>query len=148
MNVILLKDVKNIGKQGEVKEVASGYAHNFLFKKGLAEEANAKNLAKLEAQKEEARVEAAAELQEAQDLKKELDDSEVEIKMKSGEDGRLFGSVSSKQVIEAYKEQKNVKLDRRKLDMPEPFRTLGYHKVNIKLHPEVTAQLKVHVVEQ
>ncbi|HLR39073.1 MAG TPA: 50S ribosomal protein L9 [Jeotgalicoccus sp.] len=148
MKVILLKDVKNIGKQGEVKEVASGYAHNFLFKKGLAEEANAKNLAKLEAQKEEARVEAAAELQEAQDLKKELDDSEVEIKMKSGEDGRLFGSVSSKQVIEAYKEQKNVKLDRRKLDMPEPFRTLGYHKVNIKLHPEVTAQLKVHVVEQ
>ena len=148
MKVILLKDVKNIGKQGEVKEVASGYAHNFLFKKGLAEEANAKNLAKLEAQKEEARVEAAAELQEAQDLKKELDGSEVEIKMKSGEDGRLFGSVSSKQVIEAYKEQKNVKLDRRKLDMPEPFRTLGYHKVNIKLHPEVTAQLKVHVVEQ
>lgn len=148
MKVILLKDVKNIGKQGEVKEVASGYAHNFLFKKGLAEEANAKNLAKLEAQKEEAREEAAAELQEAQDLKKELDDSEVEIKMKSGEDGRLFGSVSSKQVIEAYKEQKNVKLDRRKLDMPEPFRTLGYHKVNIKLHPEVTAQLKVHVVEQ
>ncbi|SRR5699024_39024 len=148
MKVILLKDVKNIGKQGEVKEVASGYAHNFLFKKGLAEEANAKNLAKLEAQKEEAREEAAAELQEAQDLKKELDGSEVEIKMKSGEDGRLFGSVSSKQVIEAYKEQKNVKLDRRKLDMPEPFRTLGYHKVNIKLHPEVTAQLKVHVVEQ
>lgn len=148
MKVILLKDVKNIGKQGEVKEVASGYAHNFLFKKGLAEEANAKNLAKLEAQKEEAREEAAAELQEAQDLKKELDGSEVEIKMKSGEDGRLFGSVSSKQVIEAYKEQKSVKLDRRKLDMPEPFRTLGYHKVNIKLHPEVTAQLKVHVVEQ
>lgn len=148
MKVILLKDVKNIGKQGEVKEVASGYAHNFLFKKGLAEEANAKNLAKLEAQKEEAREEAAAELQQAQDLKKELDGSEVEIKMKSGEDGRLFGSVSSKQVIEAYKEQKNVKLDRRKLDMPEPFRTLGYHKVNIKLHPEVTAQLKVHVVEQ
>ncbi|WP_428416969.1 50S ribosomal protein L9 [Phocicoccus schoeneichii] len=148
MKVILLKDVKNIGKQGEVKEVASGYAHNFLFKKGLAEEANTKNLAKLEAQKEEAREEAAAELQEAQDLKKELDGSEVEIKMKSGEDGRLFGSVSSKQVIEAYKEQKNVKLDRRKLDMPEPFRTLGYHKVNIKLHPEVTAQLKVHVVEQ
>ncbi|CAD2074308.1 50S ribosomal protein L9 [Phocicoccus schoeneichii] len=148
MKVILLKDVKNIGKQGEVKEVASGYAHNFLFKKGLAEEANTKNLAKLEAQKEEAREEAAAELQEAQDLKKELDGSEVEIKMKSGEDGRLFGSVSSKQVIEAYKEQKNVKLDRRKLDMPEPFRTLGYHKVSIKLHPEVTAQLKVHVVEQ
>ncbi|CAD2072357.1 50S ribosomal protein L9 [Phocicoccus pinnipedialis] len=148
MKVILLKDVKNIGKQGEVKEVASGYAHNFLFKKGFAEEANAKNLAKLEAQKEKAKEEAASELKEAQELKKELDGSEVEIAMKSGDDGRLFGSVSSKQVIEAYKAQKNVTLDRRKLDMPEPFRSLGYHKVSIKLHPEVTAQLKVHVVEQ
>lgn len=148
MKVILLKNVKNIGKQGEVKEVAAGYAQNFLFKKGLAEEANAKNLAKLEAQNEQARQEEADELKRAESLKKELDGSEVEIKMKSGEGGRLFGSVSSKQVIEAYKEQKDVKLDRRKLDMPEPFRSLGYHKVNIKLHPEVTAQLKVHVVEQ
>lgn len=148
MKVILLKDVKNIGKQGEVKEVASGYAHNFLFKKGLAEEANQTNLKKLEAHNEEVRQQEADELQAAKDLKVELEGKEVEIKTKAGEDGRLFGSVSSKQVIEAYQSQHDIKLDKRKLDMPEPFKSLGYHKVNIKLHSEVEAELKVHVVEQ
>ena len=148
MKVIFLKDVKNKGKKGEVKEVASGYAHNFLFKKGLAEEANAVNLKKLDAQKEEVRQQEADDLQAAKDLKDELEGKEVEIKTKAGEDGRLFGSVSSKQVIEAYQKQHGLKLDKRKLDMPDTFKSLGYHKVSIKLHSEVEAELKVHVVEQ
>lgn len=148
MKVIFLKDVKNKGKKGEVKEVASGYAHNFLFKKGLAEEANAVNLKKLDAQKEEVRQQEADNLQAAKDLKAELEGKEVEIKTKAGEDGRLFGSVSSKQVIEAYQKQHGLKLDKRKLDMPDTFKSLGYHKVSIKLHSEVEAELKVHVVEQ
>ncbi len=148
MKVIFLKDVKNKGKKGEVKEVASGYAHNFLFKKGLAEEANAVNLKKLDAQKEEVRQQEADDLQAAKDLKAELEGKEVEIKTKAGEDGRLFGSVSSKQVIEAYLKQHGLKLDKRKLDMPDTFKSLGYHKVSIKLHSEVEAELKVHVVEQ
>ena len=148
MKVIFLKDVKNKGKQGEVKEVASGYAHNFLFKKGLAEEANAVNLKKLDAQKEEVRQQEADELQAAKDLKGELEGKEVEIKTKAGEDGRLFGSVSSKQVIDAYQKQHDIKLDKRKLNMPDTFKSLGYHKVSIKLHNEVEAELKVHVVEQ
>ena len=148
MKVIFLQDVKNKGKKGEVKEVATGYAHNFLFKKNLAEEATPANLKKLEAQKEEVRQEEAAELQAAKDLKVELEGKEVEIKTKAGEDGRLFGSVSSKQVVEAYQKQHDIKLDKRKLDMPEPFKSLGYHKVNIKLHHEFEAELKVHVVEQ
>lgn len=148
MKVIFLKDVKNQGKKGEVKEVASGYAHNFLFKKGLAEEANAVNLKKLDAQKEEVRQQEADDLQAAKDLKAELEGKEVEIKTKAGEDGRLFGSVSSKQVIEAYQKQHGLKLDKRKLDMPDTFKSLGYHKVSIKLHSEVEAELKVHVVEQ
>jgi large subunit ribosomal protein L9 len=148
MKVIFLKDVKNKGKKGEVKEVASGYAHNFLFKKGLAEEANAVNLKKLDAQKEEVRQQEADDLQAAKDLKAELEGKEVEIKTKAGEDGRLFGSVSSKQVIEAYQKQHGLKLDKRKLDMPDTFKSLGYHKVSIKLHSEVEAELKVHVVEQ
>ena len=143
MKVIFLQDVKNKGKKGEVKEVATGYAHNFLFKKNLAEEATPANLKKLEAQKEEVRQEEAAELQAAKDLKVELEGKEVEIKTKAGEDGRLFGSVSSKQVVEAYQKQHDIKLD-----MPEPFKSLGYHKVNIKLHHEVEAELKVHIVEQ
>jgi len=148
MKVIFLQDVKNKGKKGEVKEVATGYAHNFLFKKNLAAEATPANLKKLEAQKEEVRQEEAADLQAAKDLKVELEGKEVEIKTKAGEDGRLFGSVSSKQVVEAYQKQHDIKLDKRKLDMPEPFKSLGYHKVNIKLHHEVEAELKVHVVEQ
>lgn len=148
MKVIFLKDVKNKGKQGEVKEVASGYAHNFLFKKGLAEEANAVNLKKLDRQQEEVRQQEKEELQAAKDLKAELEGKEVEVKTKAGEDGRLFGSVSSKQVIEAYQKQHDLKLDKRKLNMPEPFKSLGYHKVTIKLHNEVEAELKVHVVQQ
>ncbi|WP_040928965.1 50S ribosomal protein L9 [Nosocomiicoccus massiliensis] len=148
MKVILLKDVKNIGKAGEVKEVAAGYAQNFLFKKGLAEEATPANLKKLEAQQEKKREEAREELEDAKALKEKLEQLEVTIKMKSGEDGRLFGSVSSKQVIEAYKKEHDIKLDRRKLDMPEPLKALGYHKVDVKLHQEVTAVLKIHVVEQ
>lgn len=148
MKVILLKDVKNIGKAGEVKEVAGGYAQNFLFKKRLAEEATPANLKKLEAQQEKKREEAREELEDAKALKEKLEQLEVTIKMKSGEDGRLFGSVSSKQVIEAYKKEHDIKLDRRKLDMPEPLKALGYHKVDVKLHQEVTAVLKIHVVEQ
>ncbi|MDK6862854.1 MULTISPECIES: 50S ribosomal protein L9 [Nosocomiicoccus] len=148
MKVILLKDVKNIGKAGEVKEVAAGYAQNFLFKKGLAEEATPANLKKLEAQQEQKREAAREELEDAKALKEKLEQLEVTIKMKSGEDGRLFGSVSSKQVIEAYKKEHDIKLDRRKLDMPEPLKALGYHKVDVKLHQEVTAVLKIHVVEQ
>ena len=148
MKVILLKDVKNIGKAGEVKEVAAGYAQNFLFKKGLAEEATPANLKKLEAQQEQKREAAREELEDAKALKEKFEQLEVTIKMKSGEDGRLFGSVSSKQVIEAYKKEQDIKLDRRKLDMPEPLKALGYHKVDVKLHQEVTAVLKIHVVEQ
>lgn len=148
MKVILLKDVKNIGKAGEVKEVAAGYAQNFLFKKGLAEEATPANLKKLEVQQEQKREAAREELEDAKALKEKLEQLEVTIKMKSGEDGRLFGSVSSKQVIEAYKKEHDIKLDRRKLDMPEPLKALGYHKVDVKLHQEVTAVLKIHVVEQ
>ena len=148
MKVILLKDVKNIGKAGEVKDVAAGYAQNFLFKKGFAEEATSGNLQKLEEQKEAKRQEAREELEEAKVLKEKLENIEVTIKMKSGEDGRLFGSVSTKQIIEAYKKEHDIKLDRRKLDMPEPLKALGYHKVDIKLHQEVTAVLKIHVVEQ
>src|SRR5699024_10767376 len=130
MKVILLKDVKNIGKAGEVKDVAAGYAQNFLFKKGFAEEATTGNLQKLEEQKEAKKKEEHEELEYAKELKEKLEDIEITIKMKSGEDGRLFGSVSTKQVVEAYKKEHDIKLDRRKLDMPEPLKALGYHKVD------------------
>ncbi|HJE20230.1 50S ribosomal protein L9 [Aliicoccus persicus] len=148
MKVIFLQDVKNQGKKGEVKEVSTGYAQNFLIKKGLAEEANAKNLARLERENLDKQQQAEQDLVDAKLFKEELEQIEVEIKTKSGEGGRLFGSISSKQVIEAFKSQHDIKLDKRKLDMSEPLKSLGYHKINIKLHPEVNATVKVHVKEQ
>ncbi|MCD2137969.1 50S ribosomal protein L9 [Salinicoccus halitifaciens] len=148
MKVILLSDVKNQGKKGEVKEVATGYAQNFLIKKGLAEEATPANLEKLKKQKDQMAQEKEQELVDAQLLKTELESKEVEIKTKSGEDGRLFGSISSKQVVDAFEKQHNLKIDKRKLNMDQPLKSLGYHKLKAKLHPEVEAEIKVHVVEQ
>ncbi|SOC43922.1 50S ribosomal protein L9 [Salinicoccus kekensis] len=148
MKVILLSDVKNQGKKGEVKEVATGYAQNFLIKKGLAEEATPANLEKLKKHKDQVAQEKEQELVDAQLLKTELESKEVEIKTKSGEDGRLFGSISSKQVVDAFEKQHNLKIDKRKLNMDQPLKSLGYHKMKAKLHPEVEAEIKVHVVEQ
>lgn len=148
MKVIFLQDVKNKGKKGEVKDVATGYAQNFLIKKGLAEEATPGNLEKLKKQKEQDAQAKEQELVDAQLLKTELESKEVEIKTKSGEGGRLFGSISSKQVVDAYDKQHNLKIDKRKLNMDQPLKSLGYHKLKVKLHPEVEADIKVHVVEQ
>ena len=117
MKVIFLSDVKNQGKKGEVKNVATGYAQNFLIKKGLAEEATPGNLQKLKEHNDQVAEEKEQELVDAQLLKKELESKEVEIKTKSGEGGRLFGSISSKQVVEAFSKQHDLKIDKRKLDM-------------------------------
>lgn len=148
MKVIFLSDVKNKGKKGDVKDVATGYAQNFLLKKGLAEEATPANLKKLEAENEKAKEQAKQEYEDAKDLKVTLEQKEVEVETKAGEGGKLFGSISSKQVVDAYKAQHDIKLDKRKLDMSQPLKSLGYHKLHIKLHPEVSAEIKVHVVEK
>ncbi|MFC3419324.1 50S ribosomal protein L9 [Salinicoccus hispanicus] len=148
MKVIFLNDVKNKGKKGEVKEVATGYAQNFLLKKGLAEEATPANLKRLEEEQNAEEAKAEQALEDAKSMKEELEQKEVEIKTKSGDDGRLFGSISSKQVVEAYEKQHGIKLDKRKLDMSQPLKSLGYHKMSVKLHPEVSAEIKVHVIEQ
>lgn len=148
MKVIFLSDVKNQGKKGEVKNVATGYAQNFLLKKGLAEEATPGNLQKLKEHNEQVAEEKEQERVDAELLKKELESNEVEIKTKSGEGGRLFGSISSKQIAEAFSSQHNLKIDKRKLEMDQPLKSLGYHKLKAKLHPEVTAEIKVHVAEQ
>lgn len=148
MKVIFLSDVKNKGKKGEVKEVANGYAQNYLIKNGLAEEATPGNLKKLKEQQDAAAAAAEQKLEDAKVLKEEIEQKEVEIKTKSGEDGRLFGSISSKQVVEAYEKQHGIKLDKRKIDMSQPLKSLGYHKMEVKIHQDVTATIKVHVIEQ
>ncbi|WP_427126364.1 50S ribosomal protein L9 [Priestia megaterium] len=148
MKVIFLKDVKGKGKKGEVKNVSDGYAHNFLLKNGYAVEATGGNVKVLEAQKNREQKDAAAELQANKELKATLEELTVEITAKSGEGGRLFGSITSKQIAEELKKKHKIKVDKRKIELNDAIRALGYTNVPVKLHPEVTATVKVHVTEQ
>jgi large subunit ribosomal protein L9 len=148
MKVIFLKDVKGKGKKGEMKNVSDGYAHNFLLKNGYAVEATGSNVKVLEAQKNREQKDAAAELQANKELKATLEELTVELKAKSGEGGRLFGSITSKQIAEELKKKHNIKVDKRKIELNDAIRALGYTNVPVKLHPEVTATVKVHVTEQ
>ncbi|MFD2680874.1 50S ribosomal protein L9 [Bacillus seohaeanensis] len=148
MKVIFLKDVKGKGKKGEVKNVADGYAHNFLLKKGLAIEANNASISKLDAQKKKEEKLAEEELEEAKQLKEKLEGLTVEMKAKAGDGGRLFGSITSKQIAETLKKNFSIKVDKRKIEMNDAIRALGYSNVPIKLHSDVSATLKVHVTEE
>ncbi|WP_018663448.1 50S ribosomal protein L9 [Heyndrickxia acidiproducens] len=147
MKVIFLKDVKGKGKKGEIKNVADGYANNYLFKMGAAVEATPANLKKAEAHKKKEEKLALEELEEAKRLKEKLENLTVEIKAKSGKDGRLFGSITSKQIAEQLKKSFDIKIDKRKIELEDAIRVLGYTKVPVKLHSEVTATLNVHVSE-
>lgn len=150
MKVIFLADVKGKGKKGDIKEVASGYAQNYLIKNGLAKEATRSSVSELQGQKKAQQKQEAEIKQEAETLKEKIEAEgfNVEIKAKSGEDGRLFGSIPSKQIADALNKQHKIKVDKRKMDLAQPIRALGFTNVPIKLHHEVTATLKVHVVEE
>jgi large subunit ribosomal protein L9 len=147
MKVIFLKDVKGKGKKGEVKNVADGYAQNFLIKQGLAVEASSAAMSSLSAQKKKEEKQAEEELNQAKELKEKLEKLTVELTAKSGEGGRLFGSITSKQIAEALQKQHKIKIDKRKIELDDAIRALGYTKVPVKLHSDVTATLNVHVKE-
>lgn len=148
MKVIFQKDVNGKGKKGEVKNVSEGYARNYLLKNNLAVEATSGNLKALEAKKNKEKNLEQEEINEAEQLKEQLANMEVELKAKAGEKGRLFGSITSKQIAETLKKNHNIKLDKRKIELDNPIRTMGYTDVPVKLHPEVTGTIKVHVTEQ
>ncbi|WLR41870.1 50S ribosomal protein L9 [Bacillus carboniphilus] len=148
MKVIFLEDVKGKGKKGEIKEVPDGYAHNFLLKRKLAVEANASNVNALKSQKKKQQQQAEEELLQAKQLKNDLEKITVELSAKSGEGGRLFGSITSKQIAEELKKTFGHKIDKRKIELDDAIRSLGYTNVPIKLHPDVSAVVKVHVKEQ
>lgn len=148
MKVIFLKDVKGKGTKGEVKKVSQGYANNFLFKNNLAEEATPGNLRKLKAQQQKVTEKEQEEVAEAKELQAALSKVTVEIKAKSGADGRLFGSITSKQIADELKKTNNLAVDRRKIDLKDPLRSLGHHKIPVKLHNEVSGTITVHVVEE
>lgn len=148
MKVIFLKDVKGKGKKGEVKNVSDGYARNYLLKNKIAEEATPGNMKALEAQKKKNDQLEQQEKEEAMNLKDTLADLTVELKAKSGDGGRLFGSITSKQIADTLQKEHGYKIDKRKIELDQPIRALGYTTVPVKLHPEVSGSIKVHVAEK
>ncbi|GAK12017.1 50S ribosomal protein L9 [Geomicrobium sp. JSM 1781026] len=147
MKVILNQDVKGQGKKGEVKDVSEGYARNFLLKNNLAVEASSGNLKDLKAKKQSDDKKVEEERQAAEEMKQKMEATDIEMTAKAGEGGRLFGAVSTKQINEALK-NKGFKVDKRKIELNDPIRTLGVTKVPIKIHPEVIATVNIHVKEQ
>ncbi|WP_334072679.1 50S ribosomal protein L9 [Paenibacillus sp. A14] len=147
MKVIFLKDVKGQGKKGEIKNVSEGYAQNFLIPQGLVRPATEGNVKTLEHQTAAELKRKEKEKEEAIALGKKLEELTVSLKAKAGEGGRLFGAITSKQVAEAL-EKAGVKIDKRKIEMQEPIRTLGVTQVPVKLHPEVKSTFKVQVTEE
>lgn len=147
MKVILLEDVKALGKKGDMVEVNNGYARNFILPKKLGVEATGKNINDLKLQKAHQDKVAAEQLAAAQALAAELSEKSVEVKMKVGEGGKTFGAISTKEIAAAAKEQLDMELDKKKISVDEPIRSLGVHNVKIKLHPKVTATLKIKVSE-
>ncbi len=147
MKIILLEDVKSLGKKGEIVNVSDGYARNMILPKKLGLEATSKNLNDLKLQNQHAEKVAQENLEAAKNFAKELKDKKVEVKMKAGEGGRTFGSISTKEIAEAAKKQLGLELDKKKMILKDPIKSLGTYEVQIKLHPQVTGTFSVHVSE-
>lgn len=145
MKVILLEDVKNVGKKGQVINASDGYARNHLFPKKLAVEANRGNMNALNKKNQAMEAKAEAEYQEARALGEKIKSITVNIKVKSGTSGRIFGSVTGKEIAQALKEQQDIEIDKRKIVISEPIKTLGEAEVSVKLHTKVTAPLKLNI---
>lgn len=150
MKVILLQDVKKQGKKGDVIEVSDGYGRNFLIKNNLAKLADNSALNQHSAERKAKEKLAEQELESAKQLKAKIEDEKTVVKIyaKTGEDGRLFGTIPSKQIASELKKQYKIEVDRRKIQLESNLSTLGHHKVEIKLHTQVTANINVHVMEQ
>lgn len=147
MQVILLEDVKSLGKKGEIVNVNDGYARNFILAKKLGMEATPKNLNDLKLQKANDERIKQEILEQAQAFAKELEDKQVVVKMKAGDGGRTFGSISTKEIVQAAKEQLGYELDKKKLQLKDPIKNFGTYHVGVKLHAKVTGELTVKVVE-
>lgn len=147
MEVILLEDVKTLGKKGQVVKVNDGYARNYILPKNLGMEATNKNLNDLRLQKANESKIAAEQLAQARELADKISEGSITLSIKAGEGGKAFGSVSSKEISGAVKSQLGYDIDKKKLVLPEPIKTFGSHEVSIKLHKKVTAKLTVKVTE-
>ncbi len=147
MKVILLEDVKTLGKKGDIVEVSDGYARNFILPKKKGVEASAENLNTLKLKKANAEKIALENLEAAKALGAQLEQASVTLKIKAGEGGKLFGAISTKEIAAAIKDQLNLEVDKKKIVLDEPIKELGGHEVKIKLHKDVAAKMKVNVIE-
>ena len=147
MKMILLQDVKSVGKKGELVNVSEGYAKNFLLPKKLAVEATKSNLNDYDLKQKAEAKRKQEELEAAQATAKALEDKEVIVKVKTGENGKLFGSVTNKEVAEAIVEQTQLKIDKKKVSIGDPIKMVGERTAVVKLHPKVTAEVKIKIVE-
>lgn len=147
MKIILLQDEKKLGKKGDIIEASEGYARNFILPKKIGVEATPQNLNNLKLQKANEDKKAKELLDAAKALAADLENRQIVVKIKAGEGGRSFGSVSSKEIAAAFKEQHNLEIDKKKIQLSESLKTFGTHEVPIKLHPQVTGKLIVKVQE-
>ncbi len=148
MEVILVKDVKGLGNEGEVVNVADGYARNYLLPRGLALQATKANLRALKERRETRETKVRKELAAAEKIAKQLERSKVTIRRKAGEGGRLFGSVTSKDVADAIEEALGIEVDKRRIDLIEPIKAVGSYTVSMKLHSEVSTTIDIEVESQ
>ena len=146
MKFILLEDVKTLGTKGQVVEVNDGYARNFILKKNLGLEATGKNLNDLKLQQKNAEKVAKEKLEAAQAVAKDLEDKSITVKIQAGVEGKVFGSISSKEIALEAKKQLNMEIDKKKIVIPDAIKSLGTYNVNIKLHKDVVGTLAVKVV--
>lgn len=147
MKIILLQDEKKLGKKGDIIEASEGYARNYILPKKIGVEANAKNMNDLKLQKANDDKIAKEQLEAAKALAAELENKQIVVKIKAGEGGKTFGSVSSKEIVEAFKTQHNLDIDKKKIQLSESLKTFGSYEVLVKLHPQVTGKLHVKVTE-
>ena len=147
MKIILLQDEKKLGKKGDIIETSDGYARNYILPKKIGVEATPKNMNDLKLQKANDAKIAQEQLDAAKALAALLEDKQVVVKIKAGEGGKTFGSVSSKEIAAACKEQHNIELDKKKIQLPESLKNFGSYEIAVKLHPQVTGKLMVKVTE-
>lgn len=146
MKVILKADIKGVGKKDEVINASDGYARNFLFPKNLAVEANTENMSKLKAKQDANQFKKDVEKEEAQKIAKELSNITLKIEVKAGDNGKIFGGVSSKEISESLEKTHNIKIDKKKIELKETIKTLGTRQINIKLYEGVIGVLKVEII--
>ena len=147
MKIILLQDEKKLGKKGDIIEASEGYARDYILPKKIGVEANAKNMNDLKLQKANDEKVAKEQLEAAKAMAADLETKQVVVKIKAGEGGRTFGSVSTKEIATAFKEQHGVEIDKKKIVLPESIKSFGSYEVAVKLHPQVTGKLTVKVTE-